>query len=370
MKKVVVMLGAYALIGLACAQSKWDLFGVIDLNLRKVENGNLSAVSMGQGTVNASRLGFRGEEDLGGGLKTAFWLEHGFNPDTGSALSATQFWNRRSTLSLLSNLGEVRLGHDNTPGYWNLIVFDPFGGGGVGSVINALNAGAFSTPLNSGATTISRSDNGVGYFLPSGLGGVYGHLQLTAAEGVAGAKHTGARLGYAAGPINIAASYGNTKIANSKDFDIYSIGAAWSFNRLKLIAQYIDMKTGMVSRYRADGGQHTALVGATVQVGAGQIKAAYTEGRGNGYYDTLRTKQLALGYVHNLSRRTALYTYAARVQNKGGSGYIVGPVPRVTAASVDPAGTVTTSSMAPQDASGHYVPKTSRGIEFGIRHSF
>src|SRR6188472_588508 len=74
-----------ALSGAASAQSV-TIFGVLDLSLRYVDNdsaGDLSSVSTDG--LQGSRIGFRGVEDLGGGLKAGFWLEAGLNPDTGTS---------------------------------------------------------------------------------------------------------------------------------------------------------------------------------------------------------------------------------------------------------------------------------------------
>ena len=60
---------------------------------------------------NSSRLGLRGVEDLGGGLKAGFNLEHGLNnSDTGAASGGTQFWSRQANVELSGSFGTVRLG--------------------------------------------------------------------------------------------------------------------------------------------------------------------------------------------------------------------------------------------------------------------
>ena len=87
---------------------------------------------------NSSRLGFRGTEDLGGGLAASFWLEAPITNDDGATGVAS--FARRSTVSLSGGFGELRLGRDYTPTFWNDTVFDPFGTNGVGSnLINTAN---------------------------------------------------------------------------------------------------------------------------------------------------------------------------------------------------------------------------------------
>ena len=117
MKKSVLalaVLGTFA--GVASAQSSVTLFGVVDLGLRYVKN-DATTYQVSQDGLASSRLGFRGVEDLGGGLKAGFWLEGSIGPDTGTGSSsfgngggATGTTNafefrRRSTLSLSNKWG-------------------------------------------------------------------------------------------------------------------------------------------------------------------------------------------------------------------------------------------------------------------------
>ena len=95
MKKSVLalaVLGAFA--GAASAQSSVTMFGVVDLNVMTVDNGDRT-YSMGTDGMASSRLGFRGVEDLGGGLKASFWLEMGIAPDTGRNAGIWGNGNRR-----------------------------------------------------------------------------------------------------------------------------------------------------------------------------------------------------------------------------------------------------------------------------------
>jgi len=71
----LAVLGAFA--GAASAQSSVTLWGVVDLSLNDVKNGTAHTQTMQSNQLNSNRLGFRGIEDLGGGLKAGFWLEAG-----------------------------------------------------------------------------------------------------------------------------------------------------------------------------------------------------------------------------------------------------------------------------------------------------
>jgi predicted porin len=85
MKKSLIALAVLAASGAAMAQSSVTLFGVVDATIRYVDTssvgGNWSLTNSG---YNSSRLGFRGTEDLGGGLSASFWLEAGVNNDNGT----------------------------------------------------------------------------------------------------------------------------------------------------------------------------------------------------------------------------------------------------------------------------------------------
>src|SRR5204862_4548069 len=110
------------------------------------------------GAINTSRLGFRGIEDLGGGLKAGFWLETGINPDSGTTSDSTRFWNRRSTISLISDsAGELRIGRDFTPTYNGYTNYDTFGSNGIAAVDKFFpsSLGAGSPAIDTG----TRADN-------------------------------------------------------------------------------------------------------------------------------------------------------------------------------------------------------------------
>ena len=78
----LAVLGSFA--GVAAAQSSVTLFGVVDLSVLRVKNSGGSQTLMMSNSYNSNRLGFRGVEDLGGGMKAGFWLEAGMNNDTGA----------------------------------------------------------------------------------------------------------------------------------------------------------------------------------------------------------------------------------------------------------------------------------------------
>ncbi|OYV01571.1 MAG: porin, partial [Burkholderiales bacterium PBB5] len=236
MKKSLLALATLcAFAGAANAQSSVTLFGLVDLSLNSVKNGANTTKTMDSNMLNSNRLGFRGVEDLGGGMSASFWLEGGMANDTGSPAGFN--FQRRSTVSLSGSFGEIRLGRDYSNTFSTKATYDAYGANGMGTLLNLYASGVAN--LGSGATTVVRTDNMVGYFLPGNLGGLYGSVQVSAGESATGNKATGFRLGYAAGPFDISGSVSKTDIiSNSNDFKVMNFGASYNMGFAKVLALY------------------------------------------------------------------------------------------------------------------------------------
>jgi predicted porin len=331
MKKTLLALAVLAASGAAFAQSSVTLFGVVDATFAYGKGDGASTTQLTNSGLNSSRLGFKGTEDLGGGLNASFWLEAGLNNDNGTGAATnvnnqavgafntttganapvragTQglTFNRRSTVSVGGGFGEVRLGRDYTPQFWNLTVYDPFGTNGVGTA-QILNSSL-------GGVTTVRASNTIGYFLPGNLGGFTGQLQYAMGEnastGTKDGNGIGLRAGYAAGPISAHLAYSKTKFT-AGDITTTNLGGSYDFGAAKISAMYDQDKNGTVTG-------KGYLVGVNAPIGAGEIRASYgsykTDASG-----TPKTDKFALGYVHNLSKRTAVYSTFAMVKNSGGA---------------------------------------------------
>ncbi|HSW04483.1 porin [Aquabacterium sp.] len=319
----------------AQAQSTVTIFGVLDVSAKSVSTGNNTVRQLATDGLNNSRLGFRTEEDLGGGLRAGAWLESAINPDTGSINASGKFWHRRSTVSLFGAFGELRIGRDLDASFWNLSIFDPFGTCGVGSGFN------LATNLGSGAATLLRADNAISYYLPSGLGGLYGQFEVAAGESVPGNAYKGGRLGYQQGALNMAVAYAATRTATSDDFKVMNAGVSYNFGVATAMALV------NVSKYAAKQQANWEL-GVIVPVfGVAELKASYQRANASGAgTDNNDAHQVAIGYVHNLSKRTALYSAYSQLKNEGNAAFVVGSPPAAAAG------------------------KSSKGYEFGIRHAF
>lgn len=373
------LLSAMALAcGGAQAQSSVTLFGVVDVNAQRFDSGGVGKATMvGNGGLSTSRLGFRGREDLGGGMSAGFWLEGSINPDNGEgrntnlnnqpsgAVAGTPGtvgfkFDRVAYVSLASHLGEVRLGHDFIPTHWSSIYFDPFNANGVARAGNLTFAGVTTAPMSSAIT----ASNSVSYWLPPKLlGGVYGMAMVATGENNSDAANShdgnlaGFRLGYASGPFDVAVAMTRTKNVSTATIGKYThanIGGTWNAGFAKFFALYNTVKvelTGGAVR------KNTTEIGAHIPVGAaGRIRMSYamlndrSDGALRNANGSARSdndaRQVGLGYVHDLSRRTAVYTNYARLSNRGQAVYVV------------------SGGRAPLPG------QKSTGIEFGVRHLF
>ncbi len=340
MKKSLVALAVLATTGAAFAQSSVTLFGIVDAAYARVSGNGASRTGITNSGLNSSRFGMRGVEDLGGGLKAAFHLEGQLSNDDGNAAGLN--FQRRSTVSLMGGFGEVRIGRDYTPTFWNTTVYDPFGTNGVGS---AMSPGMGGFAAN---TTAVRSNNSISYFAPGGLGGVTAQVMVAFGEQASNAANSkqgnylGFRVGYNAGPLSAAFANGKVKGATSgADVTTQNLGVSYN---LGVVAP------SFVFGSEKDSVNKTSFteIGATAPVGAGQLRVAFSR------YDVANSNndwnKFAIGYGYDLSKRTQLYSTYAKVSNKG-----------LATRSVSNNGLAATGSTA---------GGSSNGMEFGVRHSF
>lgn len=330
MKKSLVALAAIAFVGAASAQtapaSSVTLWGVVDLGVSHYTNGGGQSVTkMTSSGLSSDQLGFRGTEDLGGGMSANFWLEGLITPQDGN--SGGLKFTRRSTLSLAGNFGELRLGRDYSPTFWNYTVFDPFGtlGAGSGSNITLANIGI------NGTGNMVRAANGVSYlwgFAPNGQSavgsGIYfqgtyalgGTVSPTApGVGSSDGDYLGARIGYANGPVNAALSLAQEKNLAAGDFTYDNIGGSYNFGPASVSLLYAEAKNGTAGgnlKYK------TWELGGTIQAGPGYIPVSFADGKMNDAIGS-HAQQFAVGYVYNLSKRTALYATYSHINNKTGA---------------------------------------------------
>ncbi len=396
MKKSLIALAALMAAGVASAQSSVTVFGIVDAGVAHVSNKGTATVAGNSvtglttgGGGGGSRIGFRGVEDLGGGLKAGFWLEAGIANDSGAGSSNTSTDNvtatnvsnalqfgRRATVSLLGNFGEARLGRDFTPAYISETSFDPFGNNGVGAAV--------WYQVNAVGQTRLRASNQVSYILPA-LGGVYGQLSYAIGEQASNAgtpagaakddgRTIGGRIGYANGPVDVALAANKLTATyaggTSNDRTQANISGSYDFGVAKIIAVYDLQKAENQAGLTAPAigtalpagvtGVDTKVKGyllaVTAPVGPGKIKAAYSQAKvdiSNTSLDA-KAKKFAIGYDYSFSKRTTAYATVARISNSDGSAV----------------GILTSPGINGLSGPGAAANGKSTGYEIGLKHTF
>ena len=379
MKKSLIALAAVAVSGAAFAQSSVTVFGVVDSAVSYV-NGQDNWSGLNSGGNQTSRLGFRGVEDLGGGLKANFWLEAGILADNGSGKSGYSkagvgedesdalAFKRRATVGLSGNFGEVRMGRELTAAYTATSRYDVFGQVGFGASKVWADAGV------NGDSTTQRVSNMVTYLSPD-FSGFRANVNYGFGEDKdaqtgkfsnSASRYMGAGVTYDNGPLSLGlglerrnagadtAEFSGSVFDAEYDVNAWSLGGSYNFGVAKLAAAYRNSEAkwtdGVNSAKDKTKGYY---VGVSAPVGAaGEVKASYNR------YEVstniagepkLKADHFALGYVHNMSKRTAVYGTYAYIKNKNVDGVNLG---------------ATLGSGGLKDSG------KQQAIQVGIRHAF
>jgi predicted porin len=390
MKKSLIALAAVgAFAGSAMAQtatSSLTIYGIVDLGLVKQSKPDdvTSGFALGgpgvatkQTSVNQatkSRLGFKGVEDLGGGLSAKFELEHRLLPDTGATnpSGANQFWDKSIVGLTSQTYGEVTIGRDYGPTFYVQYLLDPWLNQGIAEVggTNMAFAG-----YNAGGHNV-RYNNGIFYKA------IYEGLTVMVAGAPSETYGKDARMGlglmYNAGPLGVYFAYDReqTAVPGKTDTDnLMQLGASYDFGMIKPRILYAQSK--LMTPFDGQIKPRSLTISATVPVSTGLIKVGYAQMNWKGasgadqaiYAGTVasttttaaqklaagtagtllaasgkdtKNSKFSLGYEHTLSKRTALYTDVTFGKTKDGV--------------VNANGTIGNASAS--------------GVDLGIRHSF
>ncbi|MES2160940.1 MAG: porin [Pseudomonadota bacterium] len=310
MQKYVMSALALGLVSpVAQAQSSVTVYGVADAGLvleRGGAAGNLQNISSGVGS--GSRIGFKGKEDLGGGMSAGFVLENGFTIDTGAAGQGGLLFGRQAYVCLSGKAGAVSMGRQYMPYYKALRdVADPFVTGFAG---NAQNVFFPSTRVDNSVEYITPRYNGFSADVMYGFGETAGDSAKN--------RSIGGSASYDNGPLSLVLAHHQrdnalatahtryTMLAGRYRVDGVTGHAAYSRNQDLL---------GVTSR--------DALLGVSVAAGAGKFLASYIDHRDDSAAHQ-RSRQAAIGYLYPLSVRTDLYTAYGRILNRNGANFHVG----------------------------------------------
>jgi predicted porin len=391
-KKLIALAVAGLASTAAFAQTNVTIYGLVDYGYAYRFDGrgldsttNLinnagkpnSASQLNGGQQSGNRLGFKGTEDLGNGLKAVFLLEQGFQLDTGASASSSSFYNRQAYAGLSGGFGTVVGGRLYTPHYTFVSGLDPFGAGTVGRYNNVYSvaASAVAGSAFGNLTDPIRVDNAVAYISPS-FGGftVTGAFSNNASGDDSVSNNSRNNTVYAvlgqfdSGALKLGANYhyiamgtGLQAIDNVQNF---TLGGSFDFKVAKVMALYswneIDNSLATVK----DVTLNNYMLGATVPFGKFAAKGSYIYSDGNsGIGDA---QQLALGLDYNLSKRTNFYTAYSWIDNSGSRMNGVGDASNAGAY----AGA---GSAADQltGTNGAYLPGVwQQGFQVGLRHMF
>lgn len=321
MNKKILLAGLVALaVGPALAQSSVTAFGLIDVSVgsSKAPGAPAAIKSADSGKMSTSFFGFRGVEDLGGGLSATFQIESFLRADIGASgrSNTDNFWARNANVGLASKeWGTLKVGRNTTTLFVATLSFNPFGDsfGYSPSIRHIFTSGT--------VTGDSGWSDSVLYTTPN-FSGFTGSAFVAAGEGQGG-RNVAATGTYVGGPLAGALVYQKVQKDGGAtpvdDTTVWSGNGSYDFGVVKLFGQYAkatnDTRKIDYKIYEA---------GIAVPIGLGKLLAQYGQispsaGAGR--------KTWTVGYDYFVSKRTDLYAMAMsdKVTGlSGGNSYSVG----------------------------------------------
>lgn len=343
MKKSILALAVLGIFaGAASAQTNVTIYGIVDAGVFGADNGssgdNDKTWGVGSGMQSGSRLGFKGTEDLGGGLSAIFTLEAGFNVDNGThaqGIPATvgppvtaatdRLFGRQAFVGLNSGFGAVKLGRQYNPIRSAVESVDPFGVGLAGNAGNIFELYG------------ERADNTLNY-TSGNFGGFVGQLAYSFGE-VAGDSTAGRQMGasgaYDNGPIRAVIAYHRADAATVATLlnkqETVMLGGSFNFGMAKLHAAYA-RNEGETGTGLGDLEADDFMIGVSAPFGPTTLLASYIR-RSDDSLEANDVDQWAIGLTYAVSKRTNFYTSYAKIKNDGlaskglGSAFNGNPTP-------------------------------------------
>ncbi|MDA8453839.1 porin [Acidovorax sp. GBBC 3334] len=306
---VLALLGSTA----AFAQSSVTLYGRVNTTVERQEDGNVKTTGVFN---NASRFGFKGVEDLGGGLKAGFQLESGFNSDTGSGTgtNAGLTFARQSELNLSGNFGMVRLGRWTAESYYATADYVSLHNHDTGS-----SSDAFYQYLMNDSNKVGYRTPEFGGFWAEGAVSLHEN-QNTSVDGLSRKNAYDLAANYNVGALALGAGY--TKRGEAQQAALralYTLGP-WTFG-----GYYQHAKLDRFNNVNVDAKFNNVRLAAAYTMGASEFhvnvgRAFKIKAPGGDLAGTAAT-QYTLGYNYNLSKRTKVYGYYTKVSNGSNINY-------------------------------------------------
>lgn len=301
MKKTLVLTAlAAATVAPAFAQSSVTVYGRLNLTLESRKIGNVTDKSVYN---NASRLGFKGVEDLGGGMKAGFQIEHGFNPSTGAA--AGTFWGRQAEVNLSGSFGMVRMGTFTSEAYFATADYIS---------MHNHDTGISSDVIYADANNFSGAKR-VAYRTP-GMGGA--SAELAVVDGYAGKRGYDLAANWVGGPLHLGAGY--TKHGSSKGFAVRAMYEMGAFTLGGYIQRATDLGDDQVTQ-GAFGSRTAFRLAGMYTMGATELHLNFGRAGDTGGVADTGANQMTAGVNYNLSKRTKVYGFYTKVNNQANAGY-------------------------------------------------
>lgn len=295
-----VLVAAAALVASVAAQAQTvNVYGNVDVSVGSFEDNLTNRITeVRSGQLTGSFIGFKGQEDLGGGLKAFFKLESTIGVDTGSAQS--NFWGRTSELGLTGAYGTITGGNSVSlagRAYDAQSPFSVFGNmNGVASTV-AAHGGNFGAVQTNSLTYTSQTYSGFAGAAQFGTG-----TEAPSTDKIYALQGT-----YTSGPLAAGLTVTNNDLA---DQNLVQLGGSYDFGSVKAFGQIGRAKLA------ADDDLNYFELGASVPVAANcKVLAAWTYGKSDGY----KTNELSVAYDHTLSKRTGAYAGLVYQTEKVGS---------------------------------------------------
>lgn len=343
MKKSLIALAVLGFAGTAMAQSSVTLYGVADAGIARTQGYDVTGLTAADqalvkqfgtflrpalgdagfakssktgmaasGLMNngTSRLGVRGVEDLGGGLKVGFNFEHGLSLGDGKgSLSGGEMWSRAANVWIGGNWGTFKMGRTLNPTFYSIAAWELTGTANYSVVANTYNFSSLEGPRNS---------NQFSYKTPN-FGGLTAELGYIFKDDNSGNAKWDANLVYANGPI--AAGLGINKTKGDKTN--YSLGGKYNFGSFAIAASYNSVGTNNVA-LGGDTTRRGVSIGGSANLGAFALAVDLTrdtKSRLGGFDNKKYTNGLVEG-KYALSKRT--FMYAAYLRLDGTNNFGVG----------------------------------------------
>jgi predicted porin len=339
MKKAQAALGLLACVatGSALAQTNVMVVGLVDMFAGSMKNSGDTGSRgvVGSGGMTTSFWGFRGTEDLGGGLRAEFALTGFFRGDTGEIgrFGGDNLLSRDANVGLAGSFGKVQFGRALAPNFLPTVLFNPFGDSFTFSPL-VVHANVPSGPFGGRTwTAANASDTGwsnqIIYTTPK-IGGLTAnlHYQFGEAAGATSRNNVGINALYSNGPLGLSAFYHDVQIANPNPGALIDatttpvsfasinkqkasfVGASYNFNVVKLFATYQHNKDETTTAATMTDKLYSLGLAAPFGQGSVLLGYANTKRTGSLVGADRERDTLSVGYDYALSKRSDIYTVA------------------------------------------------------------